>query len=280
MQPCAAWPLDPACSYGLAVDPADQSEAVRAALLGATEVLWRWTAGVFGLCPLAVRPCRSWCGAGADWRPELVGGRWLNISCGCPSAGACSCGPICAVELPGPVNAVLAVTVDGATLDPGAYRVDNHSRLVRVDGGCWPPCQDMTAPPTAPGTWQVAYEQGLPVPPGGQRAVGALAAELLRSCAGVACRLPGNATNVSREGVTLVVDTSGLAAAGRTGLPEVDLWVAAVNPNRLHTPSAVYSVDIPPPVVTTWPPPAPFGAPVRPLGDAELGAADAALAGS
>jgi hypothetical protein len=281
--PCEPWPLDPQCLYGLPADPADYTPAQLAAVTAASELLWRWTAGVYDTCTRVVRPCRADCQPG--WpTPVLEAGRWLNMLCGCGGAPPCYCGAASTVQLPGPVASVSEVLQDGLALPPDAYRVDSWALLVRLDGQSWPACQDMGKATTQPGTWQVTYRQGSDVPAGGRRAAGALAAELLRSCTGGGCtRLPANTTSVTREGVSVLIDTSGLATAWRTGLPEVDLWVYAVNPNRVQQRSAVHSVDVPGAVTTTWPAPAgtitrpAMGPPVTPLSPDELAAADQAV---
>lgn len=270
-QPCADWPLEPGCTHGIPVDPAERTPEQVAALAAASEVLWRLTAGVFGLCPITVRPCRGGCPSvgmdsfpprgippdGARWgaptgMPALIGGQWLNIPCGC-GRSACGCGPVSEIRLPGPVNAVTSVVINGDVLDPAAYRVDDLAMLVRVDAGWWPVCQDMGAPAGDPNTWSVTYEQGNPVPAGGRLAVGALAAELVNACTSKPCKLPANAVTVAREGVTIAIDTTGLLDAGRTGVAQVDMWLAAVNPNGRRYRSAVYSPDIPTYRETTWP---------------------------
>lgn len=260
--PCADWPTDPDCTFGIEPDPAKRSPEQAAAVSAATEVLWALTAGVFGICPLSVRPCRADCPAtddgfpprgippggmpaAATGTPALIAGTWLNIPCGCGRA-KCGCAPMCEVRLPGPVASVDEVWLGGSVLDPSSYRVDNAAWLVRTDGGCWPTCQNMAAPITAPGTWQVNYQQGNPIPLGAQRANTALAAELLKACTNASnCRLPSNATTITRDGVSIVIDTTALLDAGRTGIAQVDLWLGAVNPNGLRSRPAVYSPDLP-----------------------------------
>lgn len=108
----------------------------------ATEYLWRWTGKRFGRCEITVRPCREQCCddvCGYDdgvhssslLRPVLIGGNWHNLSCG--SCGdSCSCDSLCEVMLPGPVDSIVDVLVDGIPLLDVEYRVDNHRRLVRV----------------------------------------------------------------------------------------------------------------------------------------------------
>lgn len=276
------WPLDPACSYGVEPDPDKRTPEEAAAVAAATDLLWRLTAGTFGLCEETVRPCRGGCaqqwltfpprGVPPDLRsaggPALVGGQWLNIPCGC-GLHPCSCGPLCEVALPGPVQEIVQVLQDGAVVPGSAYRVDNWQWLVRTDGACWPACQDMAATATKANTWAVTYLRGNIVPPGGRRAVGALSAELLKACGAApgACRLPANAVQVVREGVTLTMDTTAMLDAGRTGLPEADLWLSAVNPNNLRSRPAVFSPDLPGHREMSYPLPAPFTGAARGAGD-------------
>jgi hypothetical protein len=51
-------------------------------------------------------------------------------------------------------------------------------------------------------------------------------------------------TSISRQGVTMEL-ASGLFDQGLTGIREVDVYIASVNPNRLKVPSRVWSPDIP-----------------------------------
>lgn len=128
--------------------------------------------------------------------------------------------------------------------------------------GCWPTCQDMTLPATQPGTWDVQYLRGKPVPEFGLYAAGMFACELVKAClpdAGDCCRLPANVQSIVREGVSMELEAftlggvDGKAEFGRTGIPEVDMWLTMVNPHRSTGPSRAYSPDRPRPRRTTWP---------------------------
>jgi len=138
-------------------------------------------------------------------------------------------------------------------------------RFGRVFGAgveCWPTCQDMSLPPTEPNTFEVTYLRGKPVPEYGLWAAGLLACELIKACASPGedclCRLPANVQSVVREGVSIDLEAFRLGGAGdplfgRTGIPEVDLWLSTVNPNRLTSRARAYSPDKRPPRRTTWP---------------------------
>lgn len=232
----------------------------------AVELVWMLSGRRYGLCELTVRPCGARCGESTyfgrvppsgGWIPTLINGAWVN--CGrCACTSSCSCCSVCEVVLPGPVHEVSRVVVDGQTVPASAYRVDNHRSLVRVDGGeCWPACQDLAAPPDGPGAFTVAYQRGVPVPPGGLYAAGVYACELLKSCgvitSGECCQLPQRVQSITRAGVTMTMLESGdFLEQGRTGVPAVDAWIKAVNPRRALAPSTVYSPDRMPPRVTTW----------------------------
>lgn len=261
--PCA-WPIDLTCCPGWPQDPAEWTPQHVLAVEIATDLLWRRTAGRFGLCPELIRPCRRGCtpdryGTGFLWDrttfpldPYVVGGKWFNFGCGCGPED-CSCTPLCVLELPGPVNTVVEVKIDGAVVDPATYRLERRpgkARLLRLggtSGPCWPTCQDLTKEDTEPGTFSVLYLRGKAVPAAGQRALGVLACEIHKQCVGAGdCRLPERVRQVTREGITYdMFDPGEWLDAGLTGLREVDTWLRAVNPHALHQPSAVYSLDLP-----------------------------------
>ena len=111
-------------------------------------------------CPVVLRPCRVRCAPegylsapvnawGDGFTPYIENGRWFN-ACGC-RRDQCGCGVIRELILPEQeVSGPVVVTINGAVLDPSAYRIDNGNRLVRQDGQDWPMCQDMNKPLSAP----------------------------------------------------------------------------------------------------------------------------------
>lgn len=251
--------------------PEDQRAQAKA-LFEAWAVDWlgNWTNGLFGVCSTVVRPCRDDCAGapspsstywgrgprydpgfprhgvstgGSSWVPVLIGGRWFNMTCGC--LGTCSCaldGPT-VLALPGPIQAVERVTIDGIALDPSTYYVRNARYLIRTDGGVWPACQDMLAPDDAPGTFVVTYDKGVPVPIGGQAAAGRLACELARAaCNDDDCALPERLQTVTRQGITVGVFASE-EAWKQTGIWSIDNWVSSVTQPKPF--ASVRSVDIP-----------------------------------
>lgn len=263
--PCDPWPFVPCCDVE-AFEEADVQRWTRVA----SQTLWALSGRRYGPCPVTVRPCRRAClesyaypvswQAGitsGPWVPYIgVDGQWRNASlCGCTSD--CSCGELCEVYLPGPVYDVVSVQIDGQALPPGSYRVDAPGKLVRTDDGCWPSCQDMAAAPGEPGTFVVTYRWGLPLDEAAIAAVSELTCHLMKGCGGGSCgckATPRGATRFVRQGVELDFgDPTLIYKEGRTGLPFADLWLSAVNPYRLTSPSRVYSPDFKRPRVQQWP---------------------------
>lgn len=264
--PCRTWPVDTDCSC--LPDPVVEPwcPQMRASVEVATEILWRLTAGRYGVCREIVRPCRRRCRTGhprSGMRSVVLDGRWVNLSgcsCPCPETACDDCG--CGrgpdrIQLPGPVYAphlpaecegsdLVTVWIDGVPLDPGAYRVQSPNALLRVDGERWPQCQDLNVDYDQMGAFAVEYWRGTPVPPGGVLAVSKLACELYKACVkDSSCALPARVQEVNREGISYtMIDPMTLIGEGRTGLTEVDMWIAAVNPGGLRSPSTVLSPDL------------------------------------
>lgn len=205
-------------------------------------VLWALSGRQFGQCPVIARPCPSPCPStsgvtlGPGRFPVFSDGRWLDTNCRC--YGACETSGPTVVHLPGPVGEVLSVTVGGITLDTAAYQLEGD-RLYRTDGAQWPR-QDLLQPLGGDATWSVTYTRGVPVPAGVGVLVGVLTKEFLDACGGGKCRLPRRVQSVSRAGVSYqMVDPTDIYAAGKTGLAEIDIWLAAVNPTALQQRPAV-----------------------------------------
>lgn len=263
--PCRTWPTENDCGC-LPPDAATWDATMIHSVEVATEILWRLTAGQYGLCREVVRPCTPACGPGsgkhARMRPDIINGQWINMVCGCPRASdGCSCGaPPSSVHLPGPVywedprlgpedpdRYRMHVYIDGQRLPGDAYWMYGDNQLIRTDGGTWPTCQDLTAKADEPGAFAIVYWRGTPVPPGGRRAVALLACEIWKACAKGpdSCALPRRVQTVQREGITYtMLDPMDFLDEGRVGLTEVDLWLASVNPGKLHSPSVVLSPDM------------------------------------
>lgn len=234
-----SWPVDRTClpqAQG-EVEVAQQEAAEDLAV----QVLWALSGRQYGVCPVIIRPCPQPCAgvpagaarAGGTYFAYRESGRWLNVVCGCGAA--------CAAQGPGvlhlatrttlPIQGIEEVSIAGAVLDPAEYRLEGDL-LYRVSGN-WP-SQDLTRPLGQSGTWAVTILRGYPPPAGSDRLVALLAAEFLAACRGGKCKLPRRVRSVSRQGVTYdMVDPTDIYREGRTGIPEVDLWLSSVNPRAL-----------------------------------------------
>ena len=191
--------------------------------------LWEATGRVYGTCDVSVLPCRDGC-----------------FSCASCWGGSCHHLTAAEIILPGPVYAVTEVAIDGVTLDETDYRVDRTDYLgyilVRLDGGTWPSNTD----PTDPDGFRVDYQLGVPPPAGAASAAGMLVCSRA-GCANSGCKVPRNATQVSRQGVTMILSTG---EAQSFGIPDVDAWVRNANA-PMHA-GAVHSPDLPSVREITW----------------------------
>ncbi|MAY48857.1 MAG: hypothetical protein CMH38_03255 [Microbacterium sp.] len=212
----------------------------------AVHVLWALSGRQFGICDATARPCPpSWWALTPlsplhDFRasgvPVFWGGTWVNLGCGC--VGACRVEGPRVVHLPGPVAAPteqnpLVVTIAGQVLADSEYQLEGDA-LYRRGGQRWP-SQDLSKPLGEPGTWSVEYRRGLPLPPGVPRLAGALANEFINAACGDtdACRIPITVREMTGRGGSFNFDPSFFLDKGRTGLVEVDRWLASVNPSGL-----------------------------------------------
>lgn len=264
---CEDWPItpDPECCPGWdELDPAAQARGIRFA----SQVLWALSGRQWRICATCVRPCEVFClcctsasyrppgwwapgVAGIGWGPRIVDGEWVNCGCACSSC----CKAACAVRLaPGPVREITEVRIDGQVVDPGTYQVIDGRLLVRsAAAGCWPECNDLSLADTESGTWSVSYRYGLTPPATALDMAAVLACEAAKRCAGKKCRISGRITQLDRDGVTMTLDPAAFFDAGLTGLPEVDAWLRSVNPYRLAAAGQVWSPDVKPPSVVSWP---------------------------
>lgn len=217
-------------------------------LMRASELLWMLSG-------------RRWYGGGCtetatlrSWPPMQGNGTWPYDTswghCGCWTwatwmngyplpgdyRGAHSAAPY-AIKLPrAPLTNIVSVTIDGQPFTE--YEMLRNGWIERTDGQRWGTCE---------GTTVITYQFGEPPPPGGKQAAIDLAYELGREQTGDdKCRLPSTTVSITRQGVTIQRQTADeYQALQRTGLPEVDRWLAAVNPHSRPTRARVWSPDIP-----------------------------------
>lgn len=259
--PTADWSCaDPAWVAALPEEVKERSEQL------AWSTLQALTAYRLAICPITIRPCSQGCAdAARNWEVAPVtasgyslggtfspginmNGAWVN-SCGC-RPGHCSCTTLSIARLIGPVGRLVSVELDGAVLDPTAYRVDNSDQLVRTDGGTWPICQDMAAPLTEPNTFGVTYYMGIAPDNLAQFSAGLLAVQYAKACTTGKCSLPANVVSVARQGVQIDIQ-AGLFPGNTTGIQVVDAFIFTINPNGLKVPSRVSSPDYNRPRMTT-----------------------------
>lgn len=151
------------------------------------------------------------------------------------------------VMLPGfPVISITSVKVDAATLAASSYLIMDDKYLARVDGQGWPCSQDFAKVATQQGFFEVVYSFGAEPPPAGRMAATLLACEILQACTpGGKCSLPERTTQIIRQGVTVQMsDPNDFIENGRTGIPQIDLFIKTVNPNGLHEQMMVMSPDV------------------------------------
>lgn len=135
-----------------------------------------------------------------------------------------------------PVREIVSLQVvpTGELVDPGDYRVSDSTYL--------------TLTPNVPVLTGLAveYVYGTDPPQDGRDAARALADEFVILFGGgpdAECRLK-NVTSFTRQGVNYEIeDARTILIDGRTGIPEVDLFVASVNPTRARLRSRVLSPD-------------------------------------
>lgn len=164
--------------------------------------------------------------------PVRLDGGWQNI----PVDGA-ACRVDC-LRLPGPVNAV-EVWVDGVQLVYGVdYRLSGWRDLWRLGGLHWPVASDPTLDKEEPGSFVVIFSRGRPVPQVAKDMATVYARLRVlplvceRSCAGL---VQEGLDSMSADGVTISwADLLGSdpTVSQRTGVPIVDEWLRAENPNN------------------------------------------------
>ena len=241
------WPVDrhglPALPENTAPDydrkVAEQNAAVNLAIT----VLHALSGRQFGLLEQTARPCPTplptlW---GDRWGqrgiPVYAGGQWSTGMCGC--VGRCQHSGPNMVHLPGPVHSVDEVKINGVVL-PANVWVAEGNVLYRRDAP-WPD-QNLNRPLGDVGTWGVTYQRGIPAPDYVGELTGELAKQFLIAINDDAsrCRLPRTVTTVNRQGITYrAYDPAVIYANGKTGLAEVDMWLAAINPHALMSSPSV-----------------------------------------
>lgn len=243
------WPAE------LTVDGVTDAAILTEALNVAVDVVWALSGRRFGQRAITIRPSNSadrtvwpddpFAYLGDD--PAIVATPSLCRTHGTAHRGraVCGCTALTEIALPRrPVTAVTKVTIDGTTIDPAAYRLEAPRWLVRLDGEAWPACQDLTATLGDPDTFGVTFRWGRAVPASGALAARRLATEIAKNLADEDCDLPARVTSITRGGVSMaLIDPQDFLEHGRTGLYEVDLFLASYNPHGKTSRSRVVRAD-------------------------------------
>jgi hypothetical protein len=205
-------------------------------LLVATEILWalsgrRWSGD--GSCEATATlyvendRCCGWWPGGAP----VAGYFFPALISRSPSASQR------AVKLPhDEVTEVLSVTVGGVAFTSWRH---TGAWLHRTDGRGWQDC--------AAADVVIEYLWGKAPPAGGKRAAVMLALELGKAEVGdSSCRLPKRVVSVTRQGVSMtLLDPQTFLQRGKLGIPDIDQWLASVNPKGLAERGSVWSPDVP-----------------------------------
>lgn len=212
----------------------------------ASDALYVFSGRIYpGYCSDTIRPTG---GNGVNYGPARIPGY------GRPFTGNHCCSPLSQIELPAtPVVSVDEVKVDGAIVDPSLYRVDDWRWLVRLpddarSAQAWPCCQRMDLPSSEVGTFESTYTFGRRVTVPGASLASLLACELAKARdPDATCRLPKRVTQVVRQQVTYtILDPLTMFGEMQTGISEIDMWLASVNPHKVKTPAKVWSPDVRP----------------------------------
>lgn len=255
--PCADWAADADIDEGCL--PAGlTSTQVLEKIPAASDLLWRESLYQWpGECTSPMIRPRGGHPDGDDGGPIAIAlgdGWWIpqgiagTLAVNCLGGGSCSCLALRQILLPGePVTEIVSVKIDGATLAPSAYRVDDWRYLVRTDGGTWPSCQQAHLDDDQPGTWSIVFKYGTAPPPSGVLAAVALATQFALACTDGAsdCDLPPHATRASRNGVEFDLTAADLIDdQGNHTVPEVRAFLHAVNPHGLAADATVRSPEL------------------------------------
>jgi hypothetical protein len=140
------------------------------------------------------------------------------------------------VVLQAPVTSIEQILLNGVPLTTDQYSLTDRRRLTLSSGLAWPWEQDPQMDPSQNGTAQVIYDWGSSPPEAGRLACAELAIELALSFSGQdSCKLPARVLTVATQGVNVAVgDAMTFLLQDLTGIALVDLFLRAVNPQRLR----------------------------------------------
>ena len=249
------------CPDPLPVAGSGDFDSVEAAIDFASQVLFGLSGRQFpGACPVVIRPCLGAnCGCNSTRRfggpygsnygwwysypsiPLRLDGRWVNVGLCC---GECD---LDCISLPGPIREIVSVRIDGVTLVEGTdYIVNGFRQLCRLGTETWPCTQDVGKPATEDNTFEITYTRGRPITPAMRGFARILACGYLQALCNDDSCLPENVERIARDGVTISFeDADAIFSGGLTGIPQIDLWLAVVNPGKAMRPASVMRADQP-----------------------------------
>lgn len=248
--PIAAWVTVAELQTDTRIASVDAAVLARSAQ-AASEVLWALSGRQFGglrSADILVLPPACGCDQASPGRSVMWGASSSSLGGAWPFGWIFGCACRAEITLPDrPVTGIVRVSIDGLTVAPAGYRLDDNATLVRVDGSYWPLTGSGIADTATP-RMRVVYLWGLVPPVAGVLAARAYATELALAATGSSdCRLPDRVTSITRQDVIKTfADPQQLVENGLTGLTGVDLWVRSVNPRgQTGTRPRVLSPDIP-----------------------------------
>ena len=140
------------------------------------------------------------------------------------------------------VRAIASITVNcqafDGEVDPADYRLDNQRYLTPIRGGAlwpWPP-QDLNTAAGDDGTWYIHLVAGNSPNQLILQAAADVACSLWGICQGRACDVPTNAVSISREGVTITLESGMLRQVPSAALV-MDIYQKRVRPPRIWDPT-------------------------------------------
>ncbi|HOY81252.1 MAG TPA: hypothetical protein PLB92_03860 [Rhodoglobus sp.] len=107
-----------------------------------------------------------------------------------------------------PIISIVELRIDGAVVPTSEYWLSGTKLVPLRDGEFWPrPAQDMNLAYDAVGTWSIKLMIGRVPPELLLIAAAELACNVASMCYGKPCDVPQNAVSVTRDGVTIRLDT-------------------------------------------------------------------------
>lgn len=217
------------CRAAYSGDPAGASTVQLAELrAAATDVVWVLLGRPnMGVCTATIYPCQHehiW----RHWVPQSD--RYFSLSHNENQD---------AIKLDTPVVDVTDVTVDGATLPSSEYVLVDQAWLIRTDGATWPAGSvDDYA------DFSITYTFGSTPPPLVRDATIEIVKEMWDTRPGHSRDVPGNATNVSRQGISFSPDRDhDRYREMGPSLPNLMKAISVYNPGGHRFPTMVWSPD-------------------------------------